>query len=103
MPIPRPGREGSIPWLVVGSVWITLAIASGREVGPVGKITVAVALGRRRLPVIGRPVLIGPLQQRIALELVLDKRDEVEIRQLQQLDRLHELRRHHQRLRLAEL
>ena len=29
MPIPRPGREGSIPWLVVGSVWITLAIASG--------------------------------------------------------------------------
>src|SRR5262245_63521539 len=29
MSIPRPGREGSIPWLVVGSVWITLAIASG--------------------------------------------------------------------------
>src|SRR5262245_35380903 len=29
MPIPLPGRQGSIPWLVVGSVWITLAIASG--------------------------------------------------------------------------
>ena len=30
MPIPpRPGREASIPWLVIGSVWITLAIASG--------------------------------------------------------------------------
>jgi MFS family permease len=30
MPIPiRPGREGSIPWLVIGSVWVTLAIASG--------------------------------------------------------------------------
>src|SRR5262245_13063376 len=29
MPIPLAGREGSIPWLVIGSVWITLAIASG--------------------------------------------------------------------------
>ena len=30
MPIPsRPGREASIPWLVIGTVWITLAIASG--------------------------------------------------------------------------
>jgi len=29
MPIPLPGRQGSIPWLVIGSVWITLAIASG--------------------------------------------------------------------------
>jgi MFS family permease len=26
---PRPGREASIPWLVIGTVWITLAIASG--------------------------------------------------------------------------
>jgi MFS family permease len=29
MRIPLTGRQGSIPWLVVGSVWITLAIASG--------------------------------------------------------------------------
>jgi MFS family permease len=29
MPIPLPGRQGSIPWLVIGSVWVTLAIASG--------------------------------------------------------------------------
>src|SRR5262249_38807593 len=42
------------------------------------------------------------LQQRIALELVLHVGGEVEIGQLQQLDRLHELRRHHERLALAD-
>jgi MFS family permease len=26
---PHSGREGSIPWLVIGTVWVTLAIASG--------------------------------------------------------------------------
>lgn len=52
---------------------------------------------------IGGAVLVGALKQRIALKLVLDERHKVEIRQLQQLDRLHQLRRHHQRLRLAEL
>src|SRR4030095_5767453 len=26
---PRPGHQGSIPWVVIGTVWITLAIASG--------------------------------------------------------------------------
>ena len=45
----------------------------------------------------------GAFQQRIALQFLLDEGREVEIRQLQQLDRLHQLRRHHQRLRLAEL
>ena len=36
------------------------------------------------------------LEQRIALQLVLDIGGEIEARQLQQLDRLHQLRRHHQ-------
>ncbi|MGY4317063.1 hypothetical protein ACVWW1_006390 [Bradyrhizobium sp. JR3.5] len=45
----------------------------------------------------------GPLEQRIALQLFLDKGRQIQVRQLQQLDRLHQLRRHHQRLRLAEL
>ena len=26
---PRSGHQGSIPWVVIGTVWITLAIASG--------------------------------------------------------------------------
>ena len=51
-----------------------------------------------------RIAVIAPaLEQRIALELFLDERDEIEIGQLQQLDRLHQLRRHHQRLRLPKL
>ena len=54
--------------------------------------------GNRRLGAVA-----GPLQQRIALELLLDEGRQIEIGQLQQLDRLHQLRRHHQRLGLAEL
>ena len=45
----------------------------------------------------------GALQQRIALQFLLDEGRKVEIGQLQQLDRLHQLRRHHQRLGLSEL
>ena len=45
----------------------------------------------------------GALEQRISLQFLLDEGRKVEIGQLQQLDRLHQLRRHHQRLRLAEL
>ena len=45
----------------------------------------------------------GAFQQRIALQFVFDEGGEVEVGQLQELDRLHQLRRHHQRLRLAEL
>ena len=46
--------------------------------------------------------VIGPLQQRIALQFLLHEGRKVKVRQLQQLDRLHQLRRHNQRLRLAE-
>ena len=51
----------------------------------------------------GFGAVAGALQQRIALQFLLDEGRQVEIGQLQQLDRLHQLRRHHQRLRLAEL
>ena len=43
------------------------------------------------------------LEQRIALELALDIVGEFEIRQLQQLDRLLQLRRHDQGLALLQL
>ena len=59
---------------------------------------------RRQLPGDRRfDALAGPLQQRIALQFFLDKGRKVEIGQLQQLDGLHQLRRHYQRLGLAEL
>ena len=52
---------------------------------------------------LGFRTIACPIQQRVPLQLFLDKCRQVEIGQLQQLDRLHQLRRHHQRLRLPEL
>jgi hypothetical protein len=54
--------------------------------------------GRRLLPI----GVVGTFQQRIAFELTLDIVGQVEIRQLQQLDGLHQLRRHNERLALPE-
>ncbi|MEY9250235.1 hypothetical protein ABH990_001233 [Bradyrhizobium ottawaense] len=48
-------------------------------------------------------LVIGPFQQGVTLELLFHEGREIEIGQLQQLDRLHQLRRHDQRLRLPEL
>ena len=42
-------------------------------------------------------------QQRVALDFLVDEAVKLEMRQLQQPDRLHQLRRHHQGLRLAQL
>ena len=50
-----------------------------------------------------RRLVLRPLEQRIAFQLLLDISREIETRELQQLDGLHQLRRHHQRLALAEL
>ena len=86
----RPYREGSAAAVVA----ITAGIAGIGEFGPFGG-----RFARDR----GFGAVAGALQQRIALQFLLDEGREVEIRQLQQLDRLHQLRRHHQRLRLAEL
>ena len=61
------------------------------------------ALGRRFARDRRLGAVAGALQQRIALQFLLDKGRQIEIGQLQQLDRLHQLRRHHQRLGLAEL
>ncbi len=61
-------------------------------------------LDSRRL--VGRARAFGvldALEQRIALELGLDIGHQIQVRQLQELDRLHQLRRHHQRLALAKL
>jgi len=52
---------------------------------------------RHRFSVVGALV-----EQRVALEFAFDIRDEIEIGELQELDRLHELRRHDQRLALAD-
>ena len=59
----------------------------------------------RPLRLVGRGIVarLGALEQRIALDLLVDEAVELDMRQLQQLDRLHQLRRHHQRLRLAQL
>ena len=50
-----------------------------------------------------RVAFAGPLQQRIALELPFHVGDQIQVRELQQLDGLHQLRRHHERLALAHL
>ena len=58
---------------------------------------------RRRLTGDGRLRTVAfALKQRISLQFLLNEGRKVEIGQLKQLDRLHKLRRHHQRLRLAE-
>jgi hypothetical protein len=64
---------------------------------------VSLAIGGGRF---GRPValgIVGPLQQRVALQLFLDIGRQVLIRQFQQLDCLLELRRHDEGLRLAQI
>ena len=64
--------------------------------------------GRRPLEEAGRLAfglggmkILGALEKRIALEFVLDIGGKFDIGQLQKLDRLQELRRHHHRLALT--
>ena len=49
-----------------------------------------------------RFVLGTAVEQRIALEFGFDIGHQIEIGELQKLDRLHQVRRHHQRLALAD-
>ena len=58
------------------------------------------AIGGATVPI---PFALDALQQRIALELPLHIGGEVEIGELQQLDGLHQLRRHHERMALPNL
>ena len=55
------------------------------------------------MPGAASPSGIGSVEQGVALQFGLDIGDEVEIGELQQLDGLHQLRRHHQGLALPEL
>ena len=68
---------------------------------------VALRLGKRflLLQLVGRRVVarLGAVEQRIALDLLVDETIELDMGKLQQPDRLHQLRRHHQRLRLPQL
>ncbi|MGY4599815.1 hypothetical protein ACVWXL_007561 [Bradyrhizobium sp. GM22.5] len=75
---------------------------------PAARLVVVAAVAVIELAGLGRALargrlVIGPFQQGITLEFLFDERREIEIGQLQQLDRLHQLRRHDQRLRLPEL
>ena len=62
---------------------------SGSEVGLAGRCAVVGGLGR--------------LEKRVLLELLSDIGGELEVGQLQQLDRLLQLRRHDQGLALAQI
>jgi hypothetical protein len=65
---------------------------------------IAVGLVATRIAAVDRlAALIGAFEQGIALELAIHIGRQVQIRQLQQLDGLHQLRRHHQRLALTDL
>ena len=105
------------PVFLAGLELAGLKIVAGGTAGHIARLgaaaLVAIALGitgigefslfRDRLAPDRRfRAVAGAFQQRIALQFLLDEGREVEIRQLQQLDRLHQLRRHNQRLRLAE-
>ena len=74
-----------------------LAIGGGR-IGRIVRSGIFAPLRRRLARHRGLGTVAGTLQQRISLQFFLDKGRKVQIGQLQQLDRLHQLRRHHQRL-----
>ena len=103
----EPGIEGLFDFGAAAEIGLHPILGAG-----LGALTIAAAIttvGIGKLAAFGRlarhrrfAVFIGAVEQRIALQLLLDIGREVQIRQLQQLDRLHQLRRHHQRLRLAE-
>ena len=81
-------------------------VAAGLEIlaDPIAGLGIALGGGSFRLRRFRftRAVTVT-FQQWIALELSLDIGGEVEIRELQQLDGLHQLRRHHQGLALTKL
>ena len=84
----------------------------GRDVAAAGEAPLG-PIGLRRFGGGGVPLrrlrlalgfaLARALEQGIALELAFHIADEVEVGELQQLDGLHQLRRHHQRVALPEL
>ena len=70
------------------------------------RIAVAVELRRDRLGGAvdhARLAFGGALEQRILFELPFDIGGQIQVGELQQLDGLHQLRRHHERLALPHL
>ena len=63
----------------------------------------ASALGRAARSATAPAPLLLALEERVLLELALDVGRQLEIAQLQQLDRLLQLRRHHQSLALTHI
>ena len=86
MQVLREPRFGRLP---VPSVGVAAVLACRLEAG-------------RAVP-LGIPVAVNSLQQRVALELRFHIGGKVEMGELEQLDRLQQLRRHHQGLPLAHL
>jgi hypothetical protein len=102
--------SAALSWWKVSALKSTSSGASPRASPPPISKLVASASGRRAgsgagLALGGRPVIAAApdLEQRILLELLGDEALDLEIRQREQLDRLLQLRRHHQRLRLAQI
>ncbi|GJE07550.1 hypothetical protein AOPFMNJM_2879 [Methylobacterium jeotgali] len=90
-----------------------LAVA-GVHLGGGPALALAVEIGLERVALGGAfgrplprgrfgPLALDPLEQRVALQLGIHVGGEVELGELQELDRLQELRRHHQGLTLAHL
>ncbi len=95
-----------------------VALRAGRRVPLLGRVGGEIAVQRlrqrRRRRVLGtgpfdpgrRAVVrqpLAPFEERVLLHLGVDEVGQFEIGQLQHLDRLLQLRRHDQRLRLAQL
>ena len=78
----------------VGAVSVSVKIAIG---------IIAVGVVAARLSVIIAPVFAFRFEQRIALQLFRDEGFDFQIGQRQQLDRLLQLRRHHQRLAVPQV
>ena len=93
---------------IAGVILLALAIGPGDVVPHLGLGGFALGAGGfRRLRRLARRLGLGrrfiALEQRILLDLGIDIEGKLDVRQLQQLDRLLQLRRHDQRLRLPKI
>ena len=95
---------GSVVDMVLGPLRFGFAVRRAVAAVP-GLAGLGRLVGGLRAVDAGRRLAVGVagLEQRVALELGVDIGDQVEIGELQQLDGLHQLRRHHQRLALPDL
>ncbi len=93
----QPGLVREIAALALGRV---LRLSRG-----VGRRSIGLSGPARLAPFFGPFAVggLGPLEQRVLLDLVLDESRELEVRHLQQLDRLLQLGRHDERLGLAQI